>query len=221
MLPTKTSTWNHLLHPSLTSAERGSQEEHQRDHVHAEALLSATHSSRFLSAGFCSPCSGSAKKNGTSLVNHWPGKDGKRSKRSKTPLRGQFGSTLSHPARLEGASWDQFGSFFPHCIFRLLVIFSLCCRSDLRLLSSFGLFGMQTPPAPHPRLPTLELVRPKGSGNQSGKTSTAVLYGFRVYICYYFVHGIYNIYFVMLCNRPTSQANIKLPPDSKEINIYS
>lgn len=85
MLQIKTTTWNHL-HPSLTSAERGSQEERQRDHVHAEALLSATHSSRFLSADFCSPFSRSAKKNGTSLVNHWPGKDGKRSKRSKTLL---------------------------------------------------------------------------------------------------------------------------------------
>lgn len=68
-----------------------------------------------------------------------------------------------------GSVWKLFS---PHCIFRLLVIFSLCCRSDLRLLSSFGLFGMQTPPAPPPttNTATLELVRPKGSGNQSGKT---------------------------------------------------
>lgn len=214
MLPIKTTTWNHLLHPSLTSAERGSQEERQRDHVHAEALLSATHSSRFLSAGFCSPFSGSAKKNGTSLVNHWPGKDGKRSKRSKTPLRGQLGSTQLHPARLEGASWDQFGSFFSHCIFRLLVIFSLRCRSDLRLLSSFGLFG---PPDYQHRHAGARPGR-RDPETSLGKPNSCALW---LYICYYFVNGIYNIYFVMLCNRPTSQANIKLPPDSKEINIYS
>lgn len=169
MLPTKTSTWNLLLHPSLTSAERGSQEERQRDHVHAEALLSATHSPRFLSADFCSPFSGSAQKNGTSLVNHWPGKDGKKEQEVKnSPARTIRKYTVAPRTPWGGVVGSVWRLFFPPLRLQTSCNFLFVLPQRLEAAVKLRPLRHANPP-PRPRLPTPP--RWSSSGRRDPKTS--------------------------------------------------
>lgn len=101
------------------------------------------------------------------IISQWLARQGRQKEQEvKTPLRGQLGSTQLHPGRLEGASWDQFGSFFPplHLQTSCHFLFAL----PQRLEAAVKLRPLRPPRLPTP--PRWSSSGPKGSGNQSGKT---------------------------------------------------